>query len=65
MSSVMSQQYGVFWATAQLNEGMVKESIDSYIKSDDASTSTAVIEYAKISGKMWKFFWAVFLPENA
>jgi len=52
MSSVMSQQYGVFWATAQLNEGMVKESIDSYIKSDDASTSTAVIEYAKISGKM-------------
>ncbi|XP_065909269.1 clathrin heavy chain 1-like [Dysidea avara] len=37
-------------ARAQLNKGMVKESIDSYIKADDASASSEVIEAAKGNG---------------
>ena len=39
-------------ARAQLNKGMVKESIDSYIKADDASASSEVIEAAKGNGKI-------------
>ena len=38
-------------AKAQLDEGMVKESIDSYIKADDPTTFTEVIEAANNSGK--------------
>lgn len=37
-------------AKAQLDEGMVKESIDSYIKADDPTTFTEVIEAANNSG---------------
>jgi len=38
-------------AKAQLDEGMVKESIDSYIKADDPTTFTEVIEAANNSGE--------------
>jgi len=38
-------------AKAQLEEGMVKEAIDSYIKADDPSTFTEVIEAANNSGE--------------
>ena len=38
-------------AKAQLDDGMVKEAIDSYIKADDPSTFTEVIEAANNSGE--------------
>ena len=38
-------------AKAQLDEGMVKESIDSYIKADDPTTFTEVIEAANNCGE--------------
>jgi len=38
-------------AKAQLDEAMVKEAIDSYIKADDPSTFTEVIEAANASGE--------------
>ena len=37
-------------AEAQINNNMVKEAIDSYIKADDPSTYTEVIEAANGSG---------------
>jgi len=38
-------------AKAQLDEDMVKEAIDSYIKADDPSTFTEVIEAANKNGE--------------
>ena len=37
-------------AKAQLDQGMVKEAIDSYIKADDPSSYTEVVDAAKVSG---------------
>ena len=37
-------------AKAQLNAAMVKEAIDSYIKADDPSSYTEVIQVANESG---------------
>ncbi len=37
-------------AKAQLDSAMVKEAIDSYIKADDPSAYTEVVEAAKSSG---------------
>jgi clathrin heavy chain len=37
-------------AKAQLDQGLVKEAIDSYIKSDDPSAYVEVVDAAKISG---------------
>jgi len=39
-------------ARAQLSKKMVKESIDSFIKADDASDCTEVIKVTKSSGKL-------------
>ena len=49
LSVATSQLYGAL-AKAQLDEGMVKESIGSYIKADDPITFTEVIEAANNSG---------------
>ncbi len=38
-------------AEAQLNNNMVKEAIDSYIKADDPSTYTEVIQAANGAGR--------------
>ena len=38
-------------ARAQLNAGMVKESIDSYIKADDPSSYMEVVEASNKSGE--------------
>lgn len=39
-------------ARAQLNQGMVKEAIDSYIKADDPSQYMEVVAVASKSGKL-------------
>ena len=39
-------------AKAQLDQGMVKESIDSYIKADDPSSYMEVVDAAKNSGNL-------------
>ena len=41
-------------AKSQLENAMVKEAIDSYIKADDPSTYTEVIEAANSAGKSQK-----------
>ena len=41
-------------ARAQLNAGMVKEAIDSYIKADDPSSYMEVVEVANKSGLCFK-----------
>jgi clathrin heavy chain len=38
-------------AKAQLQKGMVKEAIDSYIKADDPSSYMEVVQAANASGK--------------
>ena len=43
-------------AKAQLDVGMVKESIDLYIKADDPTTFTEVIEAANNSGECVRMF---------
>lgn len=42
-------------AKAQLQKGMVKEAIDSYIKADDPSSYMEVVQAANASGMM-KFY---------
>ena len=37
-------------AKAQLDKGMIKESIDSYIKADDPTAYTEVVDAAKATG---------------
>ena len=48
-------------ARAQLNQGMVKEAIDSYIKADDPSQYMEVVQVAsnssKYSGGVWSGRW--------
>lgn len=40
-------------AKAQLQKGMVKEAIDSYIKADDPSAYMEVVQAANASGTSW------------
>lgn len=44
-------------AKAQLQAGMVKEAIDSYIRADDPSTYIEVIEIAEQRGEWESTFW--------
>lgn len=51
-------------ARAQLNQGMVKEAIDSYIKADDPSQYMEVVAVASKSGEtsyLYAFFSPIFL----
>ena len=41
---------------AQLNQGLVKEAIDSYIKADDPSQYTQVVAVASGAGKCCELF---------
>lgn len=57
-------------AKSQLENVMVKEAIDSYIKADDPSTYTEVIEAANAAGKgrewveykIWEMLEIILLP---
>lgn len=42
-------------AKAQLQKGMVKEAIDSYIKADDPSSYMEVVQAANASGRIFSF----------
>ena len=44
-------------AKAQLQKGLVKEAIDSYIKADDPSAYMEVVQAADKSGKMICWAW--------
>ena len=44
-------------AKAQLQKNMIKEAIDSYIKADDPSAYTEVVEAANREG-----IWTIFFP---
>ena len=46
-------------ARAQLNSGMVKEAIDSYIKADDPSSYMEVVDVSSKSGLFQQFFNSV------
>ena len=50
-------------AKAQLDQGLVKEAIDSYIKSDDPSAYVEVVDAAKISGQFCIF--SIFSKKNS
>lgn len=46
-------------AKAQLQKGMVKEAIDSYIKADDPSSYMEVVQAANASGNFFFFFFCL------